>query len=107
MVRAGHKVVGKKDGEALKGKCDSTVTETDVRFPTDISVLFDAVRTAIRLIAVLCSVLGLTAWRLHHKNIQTLKKLLRTVQNLVKSIRNLKNDKVRAEAMRDSLRIHD
>ncbi len=100
-VRAGHKVVGKKDGENLKGKCDSFVTKTDVHFPTDTGVLFDAVRTAIRLIAVLCSVLGVTGWRQHHKNILALKKLLRTFQNLKKS--SSKNDR-REETIKEACR---
>ncbi len=95
VVKAGHEAVGKKEEDALKGKCDSSVTKTDVHFPTDISLLFDAVRSAIRLTAILCSVLGITAWRQHHKNIQTVKKMLRTVQNLKRS--TSKNDRMKAE----------
>ncbi len=95
VVRTGHKVVGKKDGDDLKGKCDSSVTKTDVHFPTDISLLSDAVRTAIRLIAIQCSVVGLTAWRQHHKNILAVKKMYRTVQNLKRP--KSKNDKRNSE----------
>lgn len=95
VVGEGHKVVGKKNGECLKGKCDSSVVKTDVHFPTDISLLFDAVRTAIRLTAILCSVLGVAAWRQHHKNILTIKKLFRTVRNLKRSVSG--NEKKKAE----------
>jgi IS5 family transposase len=99
VVRAGHEVVGKKDGENLKGKCDSFVVETDVHFPTDISLLFDAVRAAVRLIAVLCSVLGLTAWRQHHKNILTVKEMFRTVRNLKRSASKNKGGKAERDEM--------
>ncbi len=61
VVNTGHTIAGKKEGEDLKGKCDSFVTETDVRFPTDIGLLFDAVRKAITLTVVLCSVFGITS----------------------------------------------
>ena len=37
----------KKDGEALRGRCDSFVVETDVHYPTDINLLFDATRKVI------------------------------------------------------------
>ena len=42
-VKAGHKLVGKKT-EELKCRCDSFVVETDVHYPTDINLLFDAMR---------------------------------------------------------------
>ena len=44
IVQAGHVLVKKKDGEALRGRCDSIVVETDVHYPTDIKLLFDAWR---------------------------------------------------------------
>ncbi|MCP4101729.1 MAG: ISNCY family transposase [Lentisphaerae bacterium] len=95
VVTEAHKVVGKKDGDDLKGKCDSSVTKTDVHFPTDIHLLFDAVRSAIRLIAILCSALGITEWRQHHKNIMAIKDMFRTVRNLKRSVSG--NEKKKAE----------
>ncbi|MCP4705806.1 MAG: ISNCY family transposase, partial [candidate division Zixibacteria bacterium] len=53
-VNYGHKIVGKKADEGLRASCDSTVTETDVHYPTDINVLFDALRKIIILIMALC-----------------------------------------------------
>jgi IS5 family transposase len=81
-VNTAHDVLGKKEGECLKGKCDSFPVETDVCFPTDIRMLFEAVRKAITLIAVLCSVVGFTAWRQHHKNILAVKSLFHAARNL-------------------------
>ena len=48
IVRTGHKVAGKKCGAALRGRCDSRVVKTNVHFPTDVSLLWDAVRGLIR-----------------------------------------------------------
>ena len=44
IVESGHTVVGKKPGEPLRGRCDSFVVETNVRHPTDVSLLWDAMR---------------------------------------------------------------
>jgi hypothetical protein len=95
VVRAGHKVIGKKKEQDLKGKCDSFPVETNVSFPTDIRLLFDAVRKAITLIAVLCSTVGITLWRQYHKSIKDFKKLFHAVRNLKRS--SSKKDKKTAE----------
>lgn len=50
IVEGGHALVKKGDA-ALRGRCDSFVVETDVHFPTDISLLWDAMRKAITLTA--------------------------------------------------------
>ena len=44
IVESGHTVVGKKPGEPLRGRCDSFVVETNVHYPTDVSLLRDAMR---------------------------------------------------------------
>ena len=49
VVEAGHSLVKKKPEDGQKGRCDSFVVKTDVYFPTDISLLFDAIRKVIIL----------------------------------------------------------
>ncbi len=49
VVEGGHKVAKKKPGEPLRGRCDSFVVETDVHYPTDVNLLWDAVRWCARL----------------------------------------------------------
>ena len=49
VVRAGHEVVGRKPGAVLNGRCDSFVVETDVGFPTDVKLLWDAMRCLVRM----------------------------------------------------------
>jgi len=85
VVGSGHKLVNKKKGEGLRGRCDSFVVETDVHYPTDINLLLDAVRKVIKLIGIVCFEGGLTAWRQSHHNILTVKRSCRRVQNLKRS----------------------
>jgi hypothetical protein len=56
-----------------------------VHYPTDTNLLFDAMRKMISLIAIICSEVGITAWRQSHHNILKVKRLLRGVQKLRRS----------------------
>jgi hypothetical protein len=97
VVKAGHELIKKipKDSpsppqdtpfdEKLKGRCDSFVVETDVEYPTDTRLLFDAVRKIIELLISLCKPLGLLDWQEGEKEIRQFKKLLRKIQRLKRS----------------------
>jgi transposase, IS5 family len=85
IVRAGHNLVKKKDGEALRGRCDSFVVETNVHFPTDINLLYDAMRKIITLTAHWCNTHHVSHWRQHQHNVRHLKRLMRTAQNTKRS----------------------
>jgi len=85
VVKAGHKVITKKKDQELRGSCDSFVVETDVHYPTDANLLFDAMRRTIYLIAIICSEISITAWRQSHHNIMKVKGLLRGIQKLKRS----------------------
>ncbi len=61
----GHEVVRKKPGAPLHGRVDSFVVETDVRHPTDVSLLWDAVRTALGATVQLARTQELTGWWQH------------------------------------------
>ncbi len=82
VVKAGHILLKKTESDAIIGRCDSFVVETDVHFPTDISLLFDAVRKAIEECASLCVPLGISLWRQCRYNIRQFKKLYRRTQKL-------------------------
>ena len=62
IVKYGHEVIGKKVDEDLRASCDSFVLETDVHYPTDINLLFDAMRRTILPIKALSNSLGLPGW---------------------------------------------
>ncbi|MCK5485515.1 MAG: ISNCY family transposase [Desulfobacterales bacterium] len=85
VVKAGHSIITTKKDQKLKGSCDSFVVETDVHYPTDTNLLFDATRKMISLIAIICSEIGITAWRQSHHNITKVKRLLRGIQRLKRS----------------------
>ena len=85
VVGAGHALVKKKEGEALRGRCDSFVVETDVHFPTDINLLFDAMRKVITLTAQWCDERDIGDWRQHAYNVRHIKRLMRGAQNKKRS----------------------
>ena len=81
IVKAGHILLKKKESDRLRGRCDSFVVETNVHFPTDINLLFDAMRKVITLTADLCKRHGLSDWRQYLYNVKHVKRLMRTAQN--------------------------
>ena len=85
VVDGGHALVKKNAGEALRGRCDSFVVETNVHYPTDINLLFDAMRKVVHLTARLCEGLGISHWRQQAYNVRHLKRLMRAAQNKKRS----------------------
>ncbi len=79
-VRAGHTLVKKSPDAPLHVRVDSFVVETDVHFPTDISLLWDAVRVLVGIVAGLCEDLNVAGWRQSAHLLRQLKKLYRQVQ---------------------------
>ena len=69
-----------KKNEALRGRCDSFVVETHVHYPTDINLLYDAVRKVIQLTAQLCDSHQLAGWRQYKHNVKQVKKQMRITQ---------------------------
>lgn len=90
VVQEGHVVVKKGDA-ALRGRCDSFVVETNVHYPTDISLLFDALRKAIVLVGHWSEEAGQTEWRQYRYNVNHVKRLVRTAQ-CCKRRKNTAND---------------
>jgi hypothetical protein len=80
VVGSGHELLKKNETARLAVRCDSFVAKTDVHFPTDINLLFDAVRKAIQLISRLSDKHGISSWRQYQYNIKTVKKAYRKAQ---------------------------
>ena len=99
VIQYGHEVIGKKPEEDLRASCDSFVVETDVHFPTDINLLFDAMRKIIVLIMTLCDNLALPGWRKCNYNIKKVKKYFRKAQQLKRST----SKKAKKKAKREQL----
>ncbi len=65
VVEFGHRMVGTKRGETLKCRCDSKPVKTNIRFPTDLLLLWDSTRCLIRICAKVAKRFGLEGWRQH------------------------------------------
>ena len=63
VVGAGHELVGHRPPEPLQARCDSFTVETDVHYPTDVSLLWDALRCLIRVVARACQQHNISGWR--------------------------------------------
>jgi len=96
-LKAGHNLVCKKKDEELKGKCDSFVVETNVHYPTDINLLFDAIRKVITLTAMICSKTGFSDWRQSRHNIRNIKSLFNKVRKLKRSTSKDEKKKAKKE----------
>ena len=99
VVKAGHVLVKKKPEEVLRGRCDSFVVETDVHYPTDVSLLFDAMRKVVTLTARLCESCGLSDWRQHAYNVRHMKRKLRAAQNAKRSKAQSQEHKDKRQAL--------
>lgn len=104
VVKAGHKLLKKKDLDPLKIRCDSFVVETNVHYPTDINLLLDAMRKIIFLTAGLCNENSITDWRQHQYAYRKLKKLMRACQN--KKRGNPKSEEQRKKKEADLKEFH-
>ena len=67
VVRAGHELMGLGAEDPLQARCDSFVVETDMEYPTDVRLLWDALRCLIGIMGVACDALGVAGWRQHRK----------------------------------------
>jgi len=103
VVRAGHKILG-CDTESLKGRCDSFVVETDVHYPTDINLLWDAVRKIITLIAEECFSLGITEWRQSDYILRKIKKAFNLARRLKRS--NARSEERKAKQEQRIIQAH-
>lgn len=81
----------------MRGRADSFVVETNVHYPTDINLLFDAMRKVISLTAKFCHRRHLSKWRQSDYNTRLIKKLMRSAQNKKRSRSKNEQQKKRNE----------
>ena len=93
VVESGHTVAKKKPGERLRGRCDSFVVETDVHYPTDVSLLWDALRCLLRETGRAAGRHAVGGWR----QWRHLSKEVRKRFNQVRSTRRAKRHPERVE----------
>ncbi|MEN8133175.1 MAG: ISNCY family transposase [Pseudomonadota bacterium] len=103
VVHAGRQALKKGPDDGLSARCDSFVVETDVHFPTDINLLWDAIRKTLQTCAVLSQANGLTEWRQSAYHIRQFKKSYRHVQKLKHSTsKDASKRQAKQEAIRDA-----
>lgn len=66
----------------MRARCDSYVLETDVHFPTDLNLLWDAIRKVVTLTARAAERAKISGWRQWQYNLRQLKSMYRRVQTL-------------------------
>ena len=76
----GHAVARKKPGEPLRGRCDSFVVETDVHYPTDVNLLWDAMRCLLRELGRAAKKHHIARWRQWRHLTQGVKKCFNKVR---------------------------
>jgi hypothetical protein len=94
VIRAGYQLLDLDIHAQIRGRCDSFVLKTHVHFPTDTSLLHDAIRVLIRLCVKWSLQHALPEWRLHKHNLSTFKKRYRKLQKLKHS--TSKNEDIKA-----------
>jgi hypothetical protein len=72
-----------------------------VHFPTDINLLWDALRKTIQISAQFCNIYGLTEWRQSRHLLRTIKKNYRLIQKLKHST---SKDEVKRQAKQDEIK---
>jgi len=82
VIHAGYELLDLDIHAMIRGRCDSFVLKTDVHFPTDINLLYDAVRVLFRLCVNWSQEYDLPEWRQHQYNLRQFKKLYRKIQKL-------------------------
>ena len=82
VIKAGYQLLDEDIHALIRGRCDSFVLKTDVHFPTDINLLYDAIRVLIRECVRWSQEVTLPGWRQHHYNLRQFKKQYRVIQKL-------------------------
>jgi len=100
VVQCGQCLVKKKD-DVLRGRGDSFVVETNVHYPTDINLLFDAARKVVEITSCLCGEHGIPGWRQSAHQMGILKKHFRICQ---KSKHSMSKDPLKQERKMEKCR---
>ncbi len=96
VVEAAHRRAGHQPGEALKGRCDSFVAQTDVHYPTDTGLLNDAARRLLGLMHQAQACHQVSGWR-QYRHLQ------RKLRGLYNGIRQAKQAKADPAALKEYL----
>jgi len=97
VVKGGHKLLGKKKELVLNARCDSFVVETDVHYPTDINLLYDAIEKVIILTSRACFFSRIPGWRQSKYWTKTVKQFYNKIRRLKHSTSKKPGQKAKRE----------
>ncbi len=80
VIQSGHAVSKKNPGEQLRGRCDSFPVKTDVEYPTDVGLSWDATRCLVRVCGEAACANKLPGWRQHRHLSEKIQKLYNRVR---------------------------
>lgn len=103
VVEAGHQLVKKKD-EKLNVQIDSYVLESNVHFPTDVNLLYDAARKSLQFASRFAAEAQIPGWRKAEYHIKQFKSQSRLLGKLFYSRSKNKEEKLQ-EAAKDYLKL--
>ena len=85
IVQLGHKMLDSRLTKRLNVKTDSFVVKSNVHYPTDTSLLFDAMKYLINLIGTLANKHGISGWREDKYYIRKIKTFKRKASSIRRS----------------------
>ena len=85
LVQLSHEILDSRLTKQLNVKTDSFVVKSNVHYPTDTSLLFDAMKFLINLIGALANKHGMSGWREDKYYIRKIKTLKRKVSSIRRS----------------------
>ena len=81
VVDAGQRLAGFATDEPLQARADSFVVETNIHWPTDVSLLWDALRCLLRLLGVTGEQCEVAGWRQSAHWLRKVRKLFNRVRS--------------------------
>jgi IS5 family transposase len=99
IVQLGHETLDSRLTKQLNVKTDSFVVKSNVHYPTDTSLLFDAMKCLINLIGTLANKYGISGWREDKYYIRKIK----TIKRKASSIRRSTSKKEKVAIKRERL----
>jgi len=96
VVQCGYRFLSSEG--PIKCRVDSFVFETNVHFPTDITLIWDAIRSGVTRTSKLCNFYGFGGWREYISILKKIHKSLRAIQ-LVRKGKPKNEDKKAAKRL--------
>lgn len=95
VVEAGHSFVKKKEDKIIEARVDSFVVETNVHYPVDYGLLFEALRKVILVMGYLCFKNKISIFKQSINYIKKLKRLYRRAQKAKRSKAKNRDQKIK------------